>query len=222
MGPRATFLSPTGRSQPSREMVLCLAEAFRCRLRAQCVAGAAGFAAVFRESALGAPELLRSSGCSPSCSALRALPPISSIARRVCCANRAGVATFAPFVSEALQVMTVHNLIRLTRFRRAAPPDRQPKKWRRCCWRGRALGRREHRHRARRAARRVGAPGAARRRALTWRPPPVLAVHSWATASAPLLHDAHDARRAAGCDAQADIGPSCGGRRIEMHLRGTS
>jgi len=102
--PRHLSFVETGRSQPSREMVLRLAEALDVPLRERnALLGAAGFAAVFRESSLGAPEL------APVERMLAFLLdryepfPAYLLDRttRVLRANRAGLATFAPFASDA-------------------------------------------------------------------------------------------------------------------------
>lgn len=103
VSPRHLSFVETGRSQPSREMVLRLSEALDVPLRERNrLLGAAGFAAVFRESAIGAPELAaveRMLGflldrCEPF--------PAYLLDRcmRLLRSNRAGLAAFAPFVRD--------------------------------------------------------------------------------------------------------------------------
>lgn len=103
VSPRHLSFVETGRSQPSREMVLRLAEALDVPLRERnALLGAAGFAAVFRESSLGAPEI------APVERMLQFLldqyEPFPAFlldrCTRVLRANRAGLATFAPFAND--------------------------------------------------------------------------------------------------------------------------
>jgi len=108
----------TGRSQPSREMVLRLAEALDVPLRERnALLGAAGFAAVFRETALGAPELAPIERMLAFLLERYEPFPAYLIDRtwRVLRANRAGVAVFAPFASAApIWHEDPPNLMRLT------------------------------------------------------------------------------------------------------------
>ena len=108
----------TGRSQPSREMVLRLSEALDVPLRERnALLGAAGFAAVFRESSLGAPELAPVERMLGFLLAQYEPFPAYLVDRctRVLRANRAGLATFAPFVNDApVWRETPLNLMRLT------------------------------------------------------------------------------------------------------------
>lgn len=118
VSPRHLSFVETGRSQPSREMVLRLAEALDVPLRERnALLGAAGFAAVYRESALGAPEI------QPIERMLAFLLdryepfPAYLLDRctRVVRSNRAGLATFAPFATGAEPWReTPLNLLRLT------------------------------------------------------------------------------------------------------------
>jgi transcriptional regulator with XRE-family HTH domain len=108
----------TGRSQPSREMVLRLAEALDVPLRERnALLGAAGFAAVFRESALGAPELAPIERMLAFL--LERYEPFPAFlvdrTTRVLRANRAGLATFSAFGTDApVWRENPLNLMRLT------------------------------------------------------------------------------------------------------------
>lgn len=108
----------TGRSQPSREMVLRLAEALDVPLRERnALLVAAGFAGVFRETALGAPELAPVERMLAFLLERYEPFPAYLIDRtwRVLRANRAGVAVFAPFASAAsIWREDPPNLMRLT------------------------------------------------------------------------------------------------------------
>ncbi len=103
VSPRHLSFVETGRSHPSREMVLRLSEALDVPLRERnALLGAAGFAPVFRESLIGAPELapvermlaFLLDQCEPF--------PAYLLDRcmRVLRSNRAGLAVFAPFVRD--------------------------------------------------------------------------------------------------------------------------
>ncbi len=108
----------TGRSQPSREMVLRLAQALDVPLRERnALLGAAGFAAVFRETALGAPELAPIERMLAFLLERYEPFPAYLVDRtwRVLRANRAGLAAFAPFASAApVWRENPLNLMRLT------------------------------------------------------------------------------------------------------------
>ncbi|RIL04448.1 MAG: transcriptional regulator [Proteobacteria bacterium] len=104
VSPRHLSFVETGRSQPSREMVLRLAEALDVPLRERnALLGAAGFAAVYRESALGAPALEPVERMLAFL--LERYEPFPAYlldrCTRVVRANRAGLATFAPFARDA-------------------------------------------------------------------------------------------------------------------------
>jgi transcriptional regulator with XRE-family HTH domain len=124
--PRHLSFVETGRSQPSRDMVLRLAEALDVPLRERnALLGAAGFAAVFRESALGAPEIAPIERMLAFL--LERYEPFPAYlldrTTRVLRANRAGLATFAPFASDApVWREKPLNLMRLT----LAPDGLQP------------------------------------------------------------------------------------------------
>lgn len=103
VSPRHLSFVETGRSQPSREMVLRLSETLDVPLRERnALLGAAGFADVFPESVIGAAELapvermlaFLLEQCEPF--------PAYLLDRcmRLLRSNRAGLAAFAPFVRE--------------------------------------------------------------------------------------------------------------------------
>lgn len=108
----------TGRSQPSREMVLRLAEALDVPLRERnALLGAAGFAAVYRETAIGAPELATVERMLDFL--LERQEPFPAFlldhCARVLRANRAGIPVFAPFAGDApVWRETPLNLVKLT------------------------------------------------------------------------------------------------------------
>lgn len=108
----------TGRSHASREMVLRLAEALDVPLRERnSLLGAAGFAAVFRESSLGAAEIAPVERMLAFLLERYEPFPAYLVDRctRVLRANRAGLATFAPFASDApVWREQPLNLLRLT------------------------------------------------------------------------------------------------------------
>ena len=118
VSPRHLSFVETGRSQPSREMVLRLSETLDVPLRERnALLGAAGFAAVFPESFIGAPELapvdrmlaFLLDQCEPF--------PAYLLDRcmRLLRSNRAGLAAFAPFVrDQPVWREQPLNLLRLT------------------------------------------------------------------------------------------------------------
>jgi transcriptional regulator with XRE-family HTH domain len=118
VSPRHLSFVETGRSQPSREMVLRLAETLDVPLRERnALLTAAGFAAIFRESGLGAPELApieRMLGF-----LLAQYEPYPAFlldhCTRVLRANRAALTMFGPFATDA-EVWREQplNLVRLT------------------------------------------------------------------------------------------------------------
>jgi transcriptional regulator with XRE-family HTH domain len=118
VSPRHLSFVETGRSQPSREMVLRLAETLDVPLRERnALLGAAGFAAAFRESTLGAPEIAPIERMLAFL--LERYEPFPAYlldrTTRVLRTNRAGLATFTPFATDApVWRETPLNLMRLT------------------------------------------------------------------------------------------------------------
>jgi transcriptional regulator with XRE-family HTH domain len=118
VSPRHLSFVETGRSQPSREMVLRLAETLDVPLRERnALLSAAGFAAVYRESGLGAPEIEPIERMLAFL--LERYEPFPAFlldrATNVLRTNRAGLGVFAPFVIDAdVWRASPLNLMRLT------------------------------------------------------------------------------------------------------------
>lgn len=103
ISPRHLSFVETGRSRPSREMVLRLCEALEVPLRERnALLAAAGFAALFRESAIDTPELAPVERMLAFL--LEQIEPFPAYlldrCMRMLRSNRAGLAVLAPFVRD--------------------------------------------------------------------------------------------------------------------------